>query len=131
MVAKQSDLLKDIEIVGQLENENVYRLTTHTPLWAEYQCGESKYRNNGGGFTMKQIVRPLDLFTYAYLGEFNEMISKSTDDLQGVHVIMEPSKELSPEGKPYGGQIILIGWTHDISIAERDFFDALNSKESN
>ena len=120
--------VEGVNIVGRMGLAKVYKLTSGVPLWTEYQCRGTKYRSNGGDILMKQVVRRIEHFAEMPLGKFNELIEEGSKDLHGVNVIMHPTKSMTPEWKPRGGQLLIIGWTYDVTTEERDFFDQLNAK---
>lgn len=114
-------------IVGKMGMAPVYQLPTGIHPWTEYSHRANRYRSNGYGYHMKRIVRKIEHFDTLPLGQFQEIIKKNTDDLHGVEVIMQPTSSLTPERKERGGQLLVIGWTWDITREERDFFDALDA----
>lgn len=114
-------------IVGRMGISPVYMLNTGNPLWTEYSHRNNRYRSNGGGFLMKRVVRKIDHFDKLSIGRFMEILKEKTDDLNGADVIMNPTKSLNADRQERGGQLIIIGWNYDVTIEERDFFDALDA----
>lgn len=117
----------DRVIVGKMGMAPVYKLDTGGPLWTEYSHRGNTYRSNGGGFVMKRVARKIEHFDSIPLGRLQEILKEKTDDLIGVDVIMKPTSSLTPDRQERGGQLLVVGWSYDITIEERDFFDALDT----
>lgn len=128
MVNQEDKTGEDRVVVGRMGLAPVYKLDTGSPLWTEYSHRGTIYRSNGGGYVMKRVVRKMEHFDKLALGRFEEIIKELTHDLIGVDVVMKPTASLTPAKEERGGQLVLVGWTFEVTIEERDFFDALDAK---
>lgn len=117
-----------LELVGRMGMAGVYRRDTQSSLYQEYTCRNATYRVYPGHNYMKKVVRPLPHFDEEPLGGFQELLKENTKDLQGVNVIMKPTASLNANREPRGGQLVIVGWTYDLTKTEIMFFDGLEAK---